>query len=491
MLLARVSKIVSDFVRQFAGLRLGWVVALGGLAAALPRYVSHENRQVLGRYSHAYVAVMAAVLVALLVAASLSLRRARRDAAPVVRSEIVWAQLALALWGVAYLVAALGDEREVVRILALNVLGSSYPLAAALEWCAMVAATIAVTLFLSERLPAWSHNAALMVASIAVLLLLGEGITRAKAIIAPTILGVPTHGATIFTRRYVSFNADGFRDANHATAALPRTRRLLLVGDSFAFGAGIRDLDDRFGERLTQILSARTGETWESICACKVDRHTLEETEFLRRTIRYEPDAVVLLYVFNDIDYLASTMTFRPVTDRTSVLFEHPSTVAARVHPLRLLYWNSYLAQEVIVRLRQLHFGRAGTNIDDPYADRLVLQRHLRDIAEFVRLGRDGGAVVGVVPYEPLAVADSFARRRHDRFVLAARAAGIPIWPVTEALAGRPLRQLTVNAIDRHPSAQANRLAAEAAASQLLATLAGPASRTGAPAALTDRLQAR
>ena len=35
--------------------------------------------------------------------------------------------------------------------------------------------TIAVTLFLSERLPAWSHNAALMVASIAVLLLLGEG----------------------------------------------------------------------------------------------------------------------------------------------------------------------------------------------------------------------------------------------------------------------------------------------------------------------------
>ena len=47
----------------------------------------------------------------------------------------------------------------------------------------------------------------------------------------------------------ISANADGFRDDEFVVERQPGTRRILLYGDSFAFGAGVAK-EDRFGELI-------------------------------------------------------------------------------------------------------------------------------------------------------------------------------------------------------------------------------------------------
>ena len=73
------------------------------------------------------------------------------------------------------------------------------------------------------------------------------------------------------------------------------------------------------------------------------------------------PDAVVLLYVFNDIDYL------RPATPRTGW---------GTLHPAGILFRNSYLFQEIYLRVRAS--GLVGNpRPPDPYFDAAVLARHI------------------------------------------------------------------------------------------------------------------
>src|SRR5690349_17479489 len=62
-------------------------------------------------------------------------------------------------------------------------------------------------------------------------------------------------------------------------------------------------------------------------------------------------------------------------------------------------------------------------------------------------------------------------RHRYDTFVSRARAVGVPVWPVNGAFDGFDFSALIVNKLDVHPNELANRLAAENAAPQIVATL--------------------
>jgi hypothetical protein len=124
----------------------------------------------------------------------------------------------------------------------------------------------------------------------------------------------------------------------------PRTHRLLLVGDSFAFGVGITRTADRLGEQLGALLGIATGEPWEVINASHPDRNTLEGIAMFDSMITYRPEVLVLVYVFNDTYYLY------PLTER-SILTEAPQSVWQRIHPVRPLFENSFLF-EVTARPR-------------------------------------------------------------------------------------------------------------------------------------------
>ena len=435
---------------------------------SLLSYHSYASRPVLGRWSYPFLAVVLGAagvwLAALVATARAGWRRAGRPVREPAAAALL--DLALLTWGMAYLVGTVDAPATAARILDVDLFGSVSPLAALLEWVALAAlAAAAGSLVLHRLAPEWA-NPALSLAALVVLTVAGEGVARVKVVAVPATAGFPTYSDALWYRRHVQLNREGFRDREHAALPEPGTRRCLVVGDSYAFGVGIDRIDDRFGEQLGTRLEAVTGARWEVINASRPDIHSLHEIALLQRMLPLRPDVVVLVYVFNDIDYL------RPVTERT-VVTEAPRTLLQRLHPVRVLFTNSYLFQELYMRVRLLAWRRAAQagRIGDAYADSAALTAHIGDLARFVSLARGAGAVVGIVPFDHAATLVPAFRSRDERFVSRARTAGLPVWPVDGAFAGLAFSQLTVNGLDGHPNELADRLAAEAVVGPLVAAL--------------------
>jgi hypothetical protein len=133
------------------------------------------------------------------------------------------------------------------------------------------------------------------------------------------------------------------------------------------------------------------------------------------------------------------------------------------------LYWNYHLFQQVYGRIGLVHRGgQGGPSPFDAFADSTALAVHLGDLHRFVALARNAGAVVAIVPFEPRLTLTESSRERYRRFVNRAVSAGLPVWSLEDAFQPYSLEELTVSAIDRHPSELANRLAAEALYPRLL-----------------------
>jgi len=109
--------------------------------------------------------------------------------------------------------------------------------------------------------------------------------------------GVDTiHEDTDFRVR-VTTNSHGLRDVEIPYEKPPGQRRVLSVGDSFAFGYGV-ELDECFAK----VAQRELGQGWQVINAGVPSWGTCDELDFLQlEGFRYEPDVVVLCFFWNDL----------------------------------------------------------------------------------------------------------------------------------------------------------------------------------------------
>lgn len=429
---------------MFPALRLvGLLLYLGTLFT----YRSYQNRPVFGLWSYPFFAIIV-ISVAVVLAGAFALWRNIRHASLPTRSEKL-VDVAILLWGVAYFLAGRMDLDEAGRVLQLNFFGSCQLVPSFLEWGALVLLFCALAPFIFTMQGKWA-NPRLALGSMLVVFLLLEGAIRVKDVIAPVDQGVPSCSSLAWTRRHVHLNQQGFRDTEHALTAAPGTRRLLIVGDSIGFGWGIPDPQNRLGEKIADRLRRQTGQPWEPMNASRGGADTLDEIGFLPKVLPYRPNVILLIYVFNDIDYLAPEVA--------------PPMAKSRFLPQWVLYSNSYLAQEVILRLRLVYyqFWPSQSIGPDPYMNRALVARHLQDVVRFVKIASQDGATVRVVPFE-IDPGTQF-RVRYQRFLEQAAEAGLPICSLQHTFDGYSLRQLTVSPLDGHPNELADRLAADAVA---------------------------
>lgn len=460
--------------------RVGRTLALAGIFLGSIAYQSDVHRPVFGRYSVHY-AVLLAILGALVAGAVIWSIAAPRRADDVGNGGLLL-ELSGATWGIAYFASAVSDPGYGARLLVLNFIGSPFPASALFEYLTLCLLFTALTIGVARRARGRAANWGLVAITFLGLLLMGEGASRLAAFIGSRTHGIPSYSDFVFNRRYVRLNPEGFRDAEHRIERDPDSRRLLLVGDSFVFGAGLRDTSERFGNQLESALTGGSGADWEVINYGLGNKHTLEEIGFLRRGLRYHPDVVLLLYVFNDADYLrirrpaspvagARSRTTQPVDDETAI-FGSPETLQGLIRPDRVLYWNSYLFQELYVRWRHLKLKRLpddqSVSTLDVYRTPAVLARHLADLERFVQIADSAHVRVWIVPIDLGVPTVPDLTDRYRTFLQATRETGLPVLSLAEVYAGQRLDDLVVNTFDAHPNALGVRLAVEAIAPRIL-----------------------
>lgn len=99
---------------------------------------------------------------------------------------------------------------------------------------------------------------------------------------------------TYHTNRY------GLRGPDFSAQKPPGVTRILILGDSFVFGEGVKD-EDTVTAQLQRLLNARGNETFEIINTAVGSWDTDCEVNYLERYgLSFEPDIVMVGYVLND-----------------------------------------------------------------------------------------------------------------------------------------------------------------------------------------------
>ena len=138
----------------------------------------------------------------------------------------------------------------------------------------------------------------LLLASVAVFAVAAEATVR--------LLGLgrrrPTGYAPVDTKRRAMQprNSRGYRDRERATAKPPGVRRVVSLGDSFAWGASV-EFEDAYPQRLERGLTRRRHETWEVVNLALPGMNTVDQAAQLAdEGMAYAPDVVLVGYVLND-----------------------------------------------------------------------------------------------------------------------------------------------------------------------------------------------
>jgi hypothetical protein len=131
-------------------------------------------------------------------------------------------------------------------------------------------------------------------------------ITRVREEERGTGLYRPNASVTIWGITY-AINSDGFRDDDrYSRKKPPDTFRIMAVGDSYTFGAGV-ELEDTYSKKLEKLLNERHPSPlyryYEVINAGIPGANTAMEVDFLREWgLKYNPDLVLVAFVLNDLE---------------------------------------------------------------------------------------------------------------------------------------------------------------------------------------------
>jgi len=268
-------------------------------------------------------------------------------------------------------------------------------------------------------------------------------------------------------------NSRGYRDRERPVEKPAGVRRLLSLGDSFAWGVGV-EMEDAYPQRLERALNRTRGESWEVVNLARPGLNTVDHLAQLETEgFAYGPDAVLLGYVLNDSE------------DQGSAEARRAAEWASPRYPPALLWDHSALYRFVGNRLfatsqnrRRIDGFRAMYRDDAPgwIAGRKALKT-------MGALCREHGVplVVAIFPLlgNPLDDRYPFVEV-HERVSQAASDAGARVVDLLPAYRGLRWELLVVDgAADEHPNEIGHRIAARALMHALSDALPAAAARSG------------
>lgn len=297
-------------------------------------------------------------------------------------------------------------------------------------------------------------NALVFLSLLGAMALIGESYYRFMAV------STDSFGMSLPARRWFALhtrlNALGFRDAEWTIEKPAGVRRIAFVGDSFAYGWGVQNPEDRFTDRIQSKFNMIDGSKSrvQVMNAAKPGWGTPEQIEPIERLIRdFGVDEVVLCYVPNDIErLLPRSEEFNPIKPPEPAFFD-----LDRSPLLDQLYRRIVVPRRPTVR--HYHDWLA-----EGFADEEIWREHQRLLGTIIQNCQDHGATLRVVllPFIRTSGEKFNTRALHSNLAKFFQANHVPVIDLAPILADHSPDGLIVNRLDAHPNALAHQLFAEA-----------------------------
>jgi lysophospholipase L1-like esterase len=283
----------------------------------------------------------------------------------------------------------------------------------------------------------------------------------------PRILFEPRPGFNGFSEgTWVTTNSRGLRERELPVTKPAGTRRVVFLGDSVTFGAGVRD-DEPFPRLLEASISSSGAGPIESVNTGVVGYNSIQELARLERVgLSYQPDVVVLTFVVNDM--LETFSIFEHQYEPTGLLAGAKVWLRRNSHLYRFVqnvYWR--IGQEI---------RRAREGTTESFRKRDRLEERLATLGVMIRTSRASGARFLLVIYpdnlsDPVSPGPSgerlTMREELERFATREQ---VPLVDLSEALGDvrDPRARQHRLREDPHPSPEGHRVIAEALRAPLL-----------------------
>jgi hypothetical protein len=189
-----------------------------------------------------------------------------------------------------------------------------------------------------------------------------------------TQFGVGTHVWTIFYARDI--NEKSYRDENLAGRINNGKKRVFFLGDSFTYGNGINNPENRFTNIIAKEISPKG---YEIFNLGKGNSDTRDE--FLRlMQFQYKPDVLVLQYYFNDIDPTAHRFEKAEPkkTGPTEIFFMTAVGIS------QTSFFLNFIAVNLAKFTTPFQSGDFKKKMAGAYHDKKILAGHLNDMQAII-----------------------------------------------------------------------------------------------------------
>lgn len=254
---------------------------------------------------------------------------------------------------------------------------------------------------------------------------------------------------TRWFERHYHKNVAGFRDSiNYIPVVEPGRRRVSFIGDSFTAGHGIREVEDRFANRVRALLPEREVHV---LAECGWDTGMEMKLLYFLPTDGYELDLVVLVYCLNDVaDVIPEWLE---ITER---LYEGP--------PPGFFVAHSYLLNTLDARLTMSQEPA----IADYYGfirkgyEGAIWDRQVGRLQSFQQAVTDNGGQLCVVtfPFLHALSSDYEYRDLHQQLDAFWLDQQVPHLDLLDLFADRKPEEVVLSPRDAHPNEFAHSLAA-------------------------------
>lgn len=257
--------------------------------------------------------------------------------------------------------------------------------------------------------------------------------------------GVLSKASQIWWAKYWKpVNSLGYRDEEPAPEAMKK--QILVIGDSFTAGHGLKKVSDRFSNRLAEML----GDSYQVYNLGVSGSDTGDEAN---RLLNYPvaPDKIIIQYFPNDIERVAQAQGLtitggQPYEDIGGFV----NQLVQRFYLPNFIYWQ----------LPHVQFSTFDQFVSAAYSDSTVLKHHFNDFEKIIAYGDSTGAEIYTVfiPFLfQLVKSENYTKPVKD--YLTKR--GVNVVTLTEEIANIPEKRRVVGRNDGHASARVNEVVAE------------------------------
>ena len=286
--------------------------------------------------------------------------------------------------------------------------------------------------------------------------------------------GIDSPSGVTFYRKYYKLNSWGFRDRERQPTKSPGTFRILVLGDSFTFGAGVKFKEDLYPAILESKLNSGGQDSilYEVINTGVKGLNTAQQHDYLRENgLALDPDIVIIGHVLND----AETQQLK--SELVSSL-QGETLLPLSLH--RILNRHSftyYIArQNLRGLLQEREKSDTGMTAYDAYLEGLYrghnLQVYSSEVAALVETCRKSSIPVLLVSFPRISRAREspypFSHITRTLREIATRE-GIFFVDLLPAILQSTTETLTVSAWDGHPNEVVHAIAAEEIYNRLIA----------------------